>query len=234
MMFYFINSYDKSQRFRCGIGAIINANDAMFAGDSQTFNKIHKGTALDDALRNDLDFKKFESKKLLENETKIKIKELTIRMNQLSEEFQKISYESETLEEENKSIEEVKSISDKIIGMNLVTPQTPPEGKKVNLVLIAEDVYYPGESEPEEFYVSILLNRVTGKNMIMYSTEGGMDIESVAENTPELIFYEDLWADDLSSYDVIAELPFSIPFYGDHVSLLPILASIVRFFTKEI
>ena len=40
-----------------------------------------------------------------------------------------------------KSIEEVKSISDKIIGMNLVTPQTPPEGKKVNLVLIAEDVY---------------------------------------------------------------------------------------------
>lgn len=49
MMFYFINSYDKSQRFRCGIGAIINANDAMFAGDSQTFNKIHKGTALDDA-----------------------------------------------------------------------------------------------------------------------------------------------------------------------------------------
>ena len=76
--------------------------------------------------------------------------------------------------------------------MYLVTPQTSKDGKLVNQVLITEDVYYPGESEPEEFYVSILLNRVTGKNMIMYSTEGGMDIESVAENTPELIFYEDV------------------------------------------
>ena len=76
--------------------------------------------------------------------------------------------------------------------MHLVTPQTPKEGKLVNQVLIAEDVYYPGESDPEEFYISILLNRETGKNMIMYSTEGGMDIESVAEKTPELIFYEDI------------------------------------------
>ena len=58
--------------------------------------------------------------------------------------------------------------------------------------MICEDVYYPGESEPEEFYVSILLNRKTGKNMLMYSTEGGMDIETVAEKTPELIFYEDI------------------------------------------
>ena len=86
-----------------------------------------------------------------------------------------------------KSLDEVKSISDNIIGMNLVTPQTPPEGKKVNLVLIAEDVYYPGESDPEEFYVSVLLNRSTGRNMIMYSPEGGMDIETVAEKTPHHI-----------------------------------------------
>ena len=78
-----------------------------------------------------------------------------------------------------KSIEEVESISDKIIGMNLVTPQTPPEGKKVNLVLIAEDVYYPGDSDTEEFYVSVLLNRSTGKNMIMYSPEGGMDLSLI-------------------------------------------------------
>ena len=91
-----------------------------------------------------------------------------------------------------KSLNELENIVSDILGMYLVTPQTSKDGKLVNQVLITEDVYYPGESEPEEFYVSILLNRVTGKNMIMYSGEGGMDIESVAENTPELIFYEDV------------------------------------------
>jgi len=74
----------------------------------------------------------------------------------------------------------------------LVTPQTSAEGKKVHKVLIAEDVYYPGESETSEFYVSVLLNRATGRNMIMYSTEGGMDIEEVAEHTPHLIFTEEI------------------------------------------
>ena len=91
-----------------------------------------------------------------------------------------------------KSLDEVKSISEQIIGMQLVTPQTPPEGKRVNKVLITEDVYYPGDSEPKEFYVSVLLNRATGNNMIMYSTEGGMDIEAVAEKTPELIFTQEI------------------------------------------
>ena len=91
-----------------------------------------------------------------------------------------------------KSLDEVKDISESIIGMQLITPQTPPNGKKVNKVLIAEDVYYPGNSEPKEFYVSILLNRSTGKNMIMYSTEGGMDIEKVAEDTPHLIYNEEI------------------------------------------
>ncbi len=91
-----------------------------------------------------------------------------------------------------KSLEEVESVSKSIIGMMLKTPQTPPEGKKVNQVLIAEDVYYPGDSEPEEYYMSVLLNRSTGKNMIMYSTEGGMDIETVAEETPHLIFTEEI------------------------------------------
>ena len=91
-----------------------------------------------------------------------------------------------------KSIEEVKSISDQILGMHLITPQTSSMGKVVNQVLIAEDVYYPGENETDEFYMSVLLNRSTGRNMIMYSTEGGMDIEKVAEETPHLIFTEEI------------------------------------------
>ena len=91
-----------------------------------------------------------------------------------------------------KSIEEVRSISEQILGMHLITPQTSSVGKLVNQVLIAEDVYYPGESETDEFYMSVLLNRSTGRNMIMYSTEGGMDIETVAEETPHLIFTEEI------------------------------------------
>ncbi|WP_426429675.1 ADP-forming succinate--CoA ligase subunit beta [Winogradskyella sp. HB-48] len=91
-----------------------------------------------------------------------------------------------------KNLDEVKEIAGKIIGMNLVTPQTSAEGKRVHQVLVAEDVYYPGDSEPSEFYMSVLLNRGTGRNMIMYSTEGGMDIEEVAEKTPHLIFTEEI------------------------------------------
>ncbi len=91
-----------------------------------------------------------------------------------------------------KSLDEVKTLADQILGMNLITPQTSAEGKLVNQVLIAEDVYYPGESETEEYYMSILLNRSAGRNMIMYSTEGGMDIETVAEKTPHLIFTESI------------------------------------------
>ena len=91
-----------------------------------------------------------------------------------------------------KSLDEVEKIANEIIGIQLVTPQTTAEGKKVHQVLVAEDVYYPGDSEPKEFYISVLLNRATGRNMIMYSTEGGMDIETVAEKTPELIFTEEI------------------------------------------
>jgi len=91
-----------------------------------------------------------------------------------------------------KSLAEVESISESIIGMMLKTPQTSAEGKKVHQVLVAEDVYYPGDNEPEEYYMSVLLNRAIGRNMIMYSTEGGMDIETVAEKTPHLIFTEEI------------------------------------------
>jgi len=91
-----------------------------------------------------------------------------------------------------KNAEELKSYASSILGMMLKTPQTSKEGKLVNKILIAEDVYYPGEDKHEEFYISILLNRSSSKVMIMYSTEGGVDIESVAENTPNLIFYEEV------------------------------------------
>ena len=91
-----------------------------------------------------------------------------------------------------KNLDELKSHAENILGMQLVTPQTSAEGKTVHQVLIAEDVYYPGESETSEIYMSVLLNRATGRNMIMYSTEGGMDIEEVAEKTPHLIFTEEI------------------------------------------
>ncbi len=91
-----------------------------------------------------------------------------------------------------KNLDEVKQRATDILGMQLVTPQTGPEGKKVNKILVAQDVYYPGASETKEFYVSVLLNRANGTNIIMYSTEGGMDIEEVAEHTPHLIFKEEI------------------------------------------
>lgn len=91
-----------------------------------------------------------------------------------------------------KSLEEVKQHAKDIIGMNLVTHQTGPEGKTVHKILVEQGIYYPGESEVQEFYMSVLLNRQTGRNIIMYSTEGGMDIETVAEETPHLIFREEI------------------------------------------
>jgi len=89
-----------------------------------------------------------------------------------------------------KGIDELQEKVDAILGATLHTPQTPPEGKKVNKVLITEDVYYEGEAEPQEFYISILLDRATSKNVIVYSPEGGMDIEEVAEKSPDKIFKE--------------------------------------------
>lgn len=91
-----------------------------------------------------------------------------------------------------KNLQDVEQLAEQIIGMQLITPQTPPEGKKVHKILVAEDVYYPGESATAEFYMSVMLNRATGRNIIMYSPEGGMDIEEVAASTPEKIFTEEI------------------------------------------
>ena len=91
-----------------------------------------------------------------------------------------------------KSLDDVKKYADDILGMTLITHQTGPEGKLVGKVLVEQGIFYPGESDPQEFYMSVLLNRESGKNIIMYSTEGGMDIETVAEETPHLIFKEEV------------------------------------------
>ncbi|MGL5892275.1 MAG: ADP-forming succinate--CoA ligase subunit beta [Bacteroidia bacterium] len=91
-----------------------------------------------------------------------------------------------------KSLDDVQQIASNILGKKLITLQTGEKGKVVNKVLIAQDVYYPGAEKPSEFYMSVLLNRASGRNIIMYSTEGGMDIESVAEHTPHLIFKEEI------------------------------------------
>lgn len=92
-----------------------------------------------------------------------------------------------------KNDEQVQEHVNNILGMQLITPQTSKEGKLVRKVLLAQDVYYPGASEPKEYYISVLLDRALGKNVIIYTTEGGMDIEEVAHNTPEKINKE--WID---------------------------------------
>ncbi|HSF45412.1 MAG TPA: ADP-forming succinate--CoA ligase subunit beta, partial [Chitinophagaceae bacterium] len=89
-----------------------------------------------------------------------------------------------------KNTDEAIDIAEKLLGGTLVTLQTGPAGKVVNKILIAQDMYYDGPSERKEFYLSILLDRAKGENVIMYSTEGGMNIEDVAHNTPEKIFRE--------------------------------------------
>ncbi len=91
-----------------------------------------------------------------------------------------------------KNLDEVKEKASQILGMYLITPQTSAKGKLVNKVLITQDVYYKGASETKEFYMSVLLNRAKGRNTIIYSTEGGMDIEHVAEHTPNKIWKEEI------------------------------------------
>ncbi len=89
-----------------------------------------------------------------------------------------------------KSADDLKRIAQNILGGTLVTVQTGEAGKVVNKILVAQDVYYEGPEPVKEFYLSILVDRATGKNVVMYSTEGGMNIEDVAHETPEKIFKE--------------------------------------------
>ncbi len=89
-----------------------------------------------------------------------------------------------------KTLEEAGTYADQILGMMLITPQTKQEGKLVSKVLVEQNIYYPGPENVEEYYMSILLNRDAGQNMVMYSPRGGMNIEQVAEETPDEIFHE--------------------------------------------
>jgi len=133
-----------------------------------------------------------------------------------------------------KSIDEVKEISSQIIGMNLVTPQTSAHGKKVHQVLIAEDVYYPGDSDIQEFYMSVLLNRKTSKNMIMYSTEGGVDIESVAEKTPHLIHTVDIDPESGLSNEEACKIADNLGLNGNaHNQMVEFVSSLYNAYNKS-
>jgi len=91
-----------------------------------------------------------------------------------------------------RSLEEVETYAKQILGMQLVTPQTGPEGKLVRKILVEQGIYYPGPVSPKEYYFSILMNRNTSRNMVVYSPRGGMNIEEVAEETPDQIFTEEI------------------------------------------
>lgn len=99
-----------------------------------------------------------------------------------------------------KNIDEVAIYAKSILGMTLVTHQTGPAGKLVRKILIEQGIYHPGPSSVKELYMSILLNRATGRNMIIYSTEGGMDIEAVAAKTPHLIFKEEIHPSGIQAF----------------------------------
>jgi len=98
------------------------------------------------------------------------------------------------------TIEDVELYSKQIIGMTLVTHQTGPVGKLVRKVIVQQGIYQPGATPVKEFYISILLNRNTSRNMIIYSTQGGMDIETVAAETPDLIFKEEIHPMGIQAY----------------------------------
>jgi len=114
-----------------------------------------------------------------------------------------------------KGMEEISDIARQILGGTLVTIQTGPVGKVVHKILVAQDMYYDGSSERKEFYLSILLDRTKGQNVVMYSTEGGVNIEDVAHNTPDKIFKE--WvhpADGLQAFQA-RKIAFNLGLSGN-------------------
>jgi succinyl-CoA synthetase beta subunit len=114
-----------------------------------------------------------------------------------------------------KSLDEVTEVAQKILGGTLVTLQTGEAGKVVNKVLIAQDMYYDGPTERKEFYLSILLDRAKGQNVIMYSTEGGMDIEEVAHKTPEKIHKEWVYPGGMLQPYQARKIAFNFGLKGD-------------------
>lgn len=126
-----------------------------------------------------------------------------------------------------KNLDEVNERASAILGMMLVTPQTPPSGKLVRKVLVAQDMYYPGESDPKEYYVSILMDRQTKRNVIIYSTEGGMDIEHVAEVTPHLVHKE--WIDPLVGFQAFQarKIAFNLGLSGNaYKAFIPFITNV--------
>jgi succinyl-CoA synthetase beta subunit len=124
------------------------------------------------------------------------------------------------------TLEKLKEKAEQILGMTLVTPQTGPQGKKVHKLLIAEDVYYGEEKDRHEFYMSVLLDRERKRNVIIYSAEGGMDIEEVAAKTPEKIFKE--WIDPATLLEPFQarRIAFNLGLTGDAYK------NMVRFVTQ--
>lgn len=132
-----------------------------------------------------------------------------------------------------KSIDEVSTYASNILGMNLVTHQTGLQGKLVRKVLIEQGIYQPGPSEIKEYYISILLNRASGKHMIIYSPQGGMDIEAVAAQTPELIFKEEIHPVGLQAFQA-RKIAFNLGLSGKaYQQMVKFVMSLYEAYTKN-
>jgi len=131
------------------------------------------------------------------------------------------------------SFQEVFDYAGQIIGMQLVTPQTKAEGKTVHKVLIEQNIYYEGPNPIKEFYISMIVNRQTGRNVLMYSPRGGMDIEKVAEETPDQIFREEIHPGvGLQSFQC-RRIAFNLGLDGDaYKNMLPFLMCLYKAYIK--
>ena len=126
-----------------------------------------------------------------------------------------------------RSPEEVSIFAGQIIGMQLITPQTSAQGKTVKKVLVEQNIYYPGPGEPAEFYLSILLNRQKGHTVIIYSPRGGMDIEKVAEETPDQMFTEEIDPMTGLQSNQARKIAFNLGLKGDaHKNMVTFIKSV--------